>query len=112
VLVKHSVAVVRRERFPNAAGTQVLRRSGLPCDPLPDRCFHVDARLNRPRHGERVAISVRLELPPQTAGMAPTTAQTITPASNAPTPGKAPKTRARKAATAEAATTRKSRGAA
>ena len=49
---------------------------------------------------------------PQTAGTTPTTPKAVTPASGAPTPAKAPKTRARKAPTAKATTTRKTRGAA
>src|SRR5450631_296557 len=59
-------------------------------------------------------LSARLELgtDPLPDTTAATSAKTIAPASDAPTPGKAPKTRARKAASPKAATGRKKRGAA
>jgi hypothetical protein len=90
------------ERAQIEAEIRVLSaRLGLGTDPLPDTTA---ATIENDAQATASA--------PQTAGTAPTTAQTITPASDAQTPSKAPKTRARKAATAKAATTRKTRGAA
>jgi hypothetical protein len=93
------------ERVQIEAEIRVLSaRLGLGTDPLPDTTAATSARATDP--GKRPANA------PQTAGTTPTNAKTITPASDAPAPGKAPKTRARKAPTAKAKTTRKTRGAA
>jgi hypothetical protein len=79
-------------------------RLGLGTEPLPDNTAGTSALGN---DAQTTANA------PQTAGTAPTSApQTITPASDAPTPSKAPKPHARKAATTKATTTRKTRGAA
>jgi hypothetical protein len=78
-------------------------RLGLGTDPLPDNAATTSALAN---DAQTTANA------PQTAGTAPTTAQTTTPTSDPPTLGSAHKTRARKAATVKAATSRKTRGAA
>jgi hypothetical protein len=91
------------ERTQIEAEIRVLSaRLGLGTDPLPDNTAATSALA---KDAQTTAND------PQTACTAPLTAQDHhAPASDAPTPGKAPKTRARKAA--RAATTRKTRGAA
>jgi hypothetical protein len=91
------------ERTQIEAEIRVLSARLERTDPLPDTTAATSALEN----DAQTPVNA-----PQTAGTTPTTPKTITPTSDAPAPAKAPKTRARKAPTAKAKTTRKTRGAA